>query len=62
MPISALSCRQSLTFLECVRRSWCLFPPITQAGDPVSFKVEPSEKGTVATEVTVQVSAEEAKT
>ncbi|CAE7844499.1 unnamed protein product [Symbiodinium microadriaticum] len=30
------------------------------AGDPVSFKVEPSEKGTVATEVTVQVSAEEA--
>ncbi|OLQ02523.1 hypothetical protein AK812_SmicGene14627 [Symbiodinium microadriaticum] len=30
------------------------------AGDQVSFKVEPSEKGTVATEVTVQVSSEEA--
>ena len=33
---------------------------VTQAGDQVSFKVEPSEKGTVATEVTVQVSSEEA--
>ncbi|CAE7360831.1 cspA [Symbiodinium sp. CCMP2592] len=30
------------------------------AGDQVSFKVEPSEKGTVATEVAVQVSSEEA--
>ncbi|CAE7274516.1 cspA [Symbiodinium sp. CCMP2456] len=30
------------------------------AGDQVAFKVEPSEKGTVATEVTVQVSSEEA--
>ena len=33
---------------------------LSQAGDPVTFKVENSDKGTVATEVTVQVSTDEA--
>ena len=32
----------------------------SEAGDPVDFKVETSEKGTVATEVTVKVPPEEA--